>query len=52
MAPIPTEKQRPRRPAQQPVPAFAPSPIRISTPPVRIIDSEPRLSIGHCLADR
>jgi hypothetical protein len=37
---------------RQPIPAFTPSPINVSTPPVRIVDSEPRLRAGHYLSDR
>jgi hypothetical protein len=29
-----------------------PSPVRVSTPPIRIIGSEPRYAGGFCLADR
>ena len=44
---------KPQHPApRQPIPAFTPSGISVSTPPVKIIDSEPRLPVGHCLADR
>jgi len=42
----------PARAQRLPIPAFTPSPINISTPPVRIIDSEPRLARGHCLEGR
>jgi hypothetical protein len=47
-----TDTDKQRRPQRQPIPAFTPSPIRISTPPVKIIDSEPRISAGFCLTDR
>jgi hypothetical protein len=51
MQPGGSDKQQ-RTAQRQPIPAFTPTPIRVSTPPVKIIDSEPRLALGHCLADR
>jgi hypothetical protein len=46
-----TDKQQPKA-QRQPIPAFAATTIRPSAPAVRIIDSEPRLALGHYLADR
>jgi hypothetical protein len=51
MQPSGSDKQQ-RMAQRQPIPAFTPTSIRVSTPPVKIIDSEPRLAVGHCLADR